>query len=92
MEKREDEEIKATAKTLELLDKYGLDIWKEVYIDISKSFAIHHKMNFLLDFIEAYVSGMRYGKDGSSLRELYQRDEGNICEEPHRGDYQEEWW
>lgn len=92
MGKREDEEIRATAKTLELLDKYKLDIWKEVYIDISRRFAINHKMDFLLDFIEAYVSGMRYGKDGSSLRELYQRDEGNICEKPHRGDYQEEWW
>lgn len=45
-------------------------------------------MDFLLDFIEAYVSGMRYSKDGTVLRELYQGDEGNVCEKPHRGGYQ----
>lgn len=87
--RREDEEIIATAKTLELFDKYWLDKWKEIYIDITRLLAKKYKMDFLLDFIEAYVSGMRYGKDGSSLRELYQRDEGGVCEKPHRGDYQE---
>lgn len=30
---------------------------------------------------------MRYSKDGTVLRELYQRDEGHICDKPHRGDY-----
>jgi len=89
MSRREDEEIRATAKTLELLDKYKLDIWKEIYIDISRRFAINHRIDFLLDFIEAYVSGMRYSKDGTVLRELYQGDEGHVCDKPHCGDYQE---
>lgn len=51
MGKREDEEIKATAKTLELFDKYWLDKWKEIYIDISRKLAIKYKMDTLLEFL-----------------------------------------
>ena len=56
MTRREDEKIKATAKTLELLDKYKLDIWKEVYIDISRRFAIKYKMDTLLEFLSLIKS------------------------------------
>lgn len=63
MTRREDEEIKATAKTLELLDKYKLDIWKEVYIDISMRFAINHKMDTLLEFLSIIKSKYERHKD-----------------------------
>lgn len=63
MGKREDEEIRATAKTLELLDKYKLDIWKEVYIDISMRFAINHKMDTLLEFLSIIKSKYERHKD-----------------------------
>lgn len=63
MTRREDEKIKATAKTLELLDKYKLDIWKEVYIDISRRFAIKYKMDTLLEFLSIIISQDERHKD-----------------------------
>lgn len=63
MGKREDEEIKATAKTLELFDKYWLDKWKEIYIDISIKLAIKYKMDTLLEFLSIIISQDERHKD-----------------------------
>lgn len=52
MGKREDEEIRVVARTLELLDKYQIDDKvREIYIKLCISYAIKYRMKFLLDFI-----------------------------------------
>lgn len=52
MGKREDEEIRITARTLELLDKYQIDDKvRDIYIKLSISYAMKYRMKFLLDFI-----------------------------------------
>ena len=52
MGKREDLEIKKTARCLELMDKHKVDdLVRDIYIKISIEYAIKYKMDTLLEFL-----------------------------------------
>ena len=57
MGKREDLEIKKTARCLELMDKHKVDdLVREIYIKISIAYAIKYKMDTLLEFLSLIKS------------------------------------
>ncbi len=57
MGKREDLEIKKTARCLELMDKHKVDdLVRDIYIKISIAYAIKYKMDTLLEFLSLIKS------------------------------------